>query len=316
MGARIELSPIGSREVSRKETLPSSVDFMLLGQCNLRCPFCFGPQHEIPAMETGKVKSIIQTLSRNGAERIVFTGGEPTLIKDLPEILSEAKKEGLFTVLSTNGLKLDSNPSLLEKLVPSLDWIALSLDGSTSEVNAKMRVGLTPEIGLKHFGAILRVVQRIRTDHPQLKIKVGTVVAKPNLKDVHNIPFSLRDHAAIPDTWKLYQISPSEYGKINYPELKISDDEFEKVFTKAKVNAGEAGIKNVVKYVNATRPGKYLFINPLGEVLIVDPEENDYQSIGNMLRTPEKVFASWQNYIVQDLLAKNFEDTYSTVPSL
>lgn len=316
MGAGIELSPGTSREVSRKETLPSSVDFMLLGQCNLRCSFCFGPQHEIPAMETGKVKSIIQAFSRNGVERVVFTGGEPTLIRDLPEILSEAKKVGLFTVLSTNGLKLDSDPSLLEKLVPSLDWIALSLDGSTSEVNAKMRVGLTPEIGLRHFGAVLRVVQRIRTDYPQLKIKIGTVVAKPNLRDVHNIPFSLRDHAAIPDTWKLYQISPSEYGKINYSELEISDDEFEGAFVKARENAREVEIKNVAKYTNAARPGKYLFINPLGEALIVDPENNDYRSIGNILNTPKKVLTGWQIYIDQNLLSKNFEDTYSMAPSL
>lgn len=308
-----DLLPIKSKDAVGKEgKLPSSVDFMLLGKCNLACSFCFGPKHEMPAMETGRIKSVIQTLSGKGVERIVFTGGEPTLINDLPEILSGAKQQGLFTVLSTNGLTLDSDRNLLGKLAPSLDWIALPLDGSTPKVNSEMRVGLTPDSRPKHFDSVLRVFERVRKEYPELKIKLGTVVAKPNLEDVQDIPFLLQKYGAIPDTWKLYQVSPSEYGKINYPELEVNNMEFEWTVTKAKKNANKVGIKNVVEYSNATRPGKYLFINPLGEVLIVHPEDNDYRSIGNMITTPNKVFANWQNYVNQNLLKKNFEDTYST----
>ncbi len=314
---RENLPSIKRKDVLGQEgQLPSSVDFMLLGKCNLACSFCFGPQHEMSSMPTEKIKSVIKTLSRNGVERIVFTGGEPTLIKDLPEILSDAKKEGLFTVLSTNGLALDSDKNLLGKLAPSLDWIALPLDGSTLEVNSKMRVGLTPDSRPKHFDSVFKVFERIRREYPQLKIKLGTVVAKPNLEDVQNIPFLLQKYGAIPDTWKLYQVSPSEYGRINYPELEIGDREFRYTVIKARRNAEKAGIKHVVEYSNATRPGKYLFINPVGEVLIVHPEENDYRSIGNILFTPEKVFSNWKKHVDQNLLQKNFEETYSTSASL
>ena len=111
--------------------LPSSADFMLLGKCNLQCPFCFGPNHELPAMQTSKVIDIIGKLAANGTQGIVFSGGEPTLIKDLPIIINEAKSRGLTTVLSTNGILLAADNRFLEAVVQNLDWISLPLDGET-----------------------------------------------------------------------------------------------------------------------------------------------------------------------------------------
>lgn len=299
-----------AREITQRKRLPSSVDFMLLGTCDLRCPFCFGPQHEIRAMKTEVVKSVIQTLAANGTESVVFTGGEPTLINDLPAILREAKDNGLTTVLSTNGLRLARDPIFLEQVVSSLDWIALPLDGNTPEINGRMRIGLSGDAELKHFDTVLGLIRKLRDEYPQLKIKIGTVVAKLNLEHIVNIPEVLRRNNAIPDTWKLYQVSPSEYGKLNYDYLEVSDDEFERVSCEAERRAKEFGIPNVFKYTNATRPGKYLFINPKGDALIVDQKDNDYHTIGNIIANPEEVFNNWQAFIDEALLLKNFEETY------
>ncbi len=297
------------QEVSERK-LPSSVDFMLLGTCELRCAFCYGPQHEIGAMDTETVKSVLQNLSVNGVERVVFTGGEPTLIRDLDEILYEAKSQNLTTVLSSNGLRLARNRNLLDRIAPYLDWIGLPLDGDTPQANALMRVGLGQNAEERHFFSVISLIQRIQTEYPELKIKLGTVVAKPNLDHVEDIPFTLAKFDTIPDTWKLYQVSPSEYGKLNYKGLRVGDDEFEQVFHKSLRNAEAVGIPNVTKYSNATRPGKYLFIDPAGEALIVSQQNNDYHSIGNFVRNPEDVITNWRGFVDSGLLVQNFEDTY------
>lgn len=298
-----------AQKVSEKK-LPSSVDFMLLGTCELRCAFCYGPQHETGAMDTETVKSVLQNLSGNGVERVVFTGGEPTLVKDLDQILREAKNQDLTTVLSSNGLKLAQNRDLLDRITPYLDWIGLPLDGDTPQVNALMRIGLGQNTGEQHFFSVISLIQRIQTEYPELKIKLGTVVAKPNLDHVESIPLTLAKFDTIPDTWKLYQVSPSEYGKLNYKGLKVEDDEFEQVFHKSLRNAKAVGIPNVTKYSNATRPGKYLFIDPKGDALIVGQQDNDYRSIGNFVRNPEDVITNWRGFVDSGLLVQNFEDTY------
>ena len=84
--------------------LPAIVDLRLLGQCDLACPFCFGPRHHLKPLPTERVIGILDVLAARGVESVVFSGGEPCLIRDLPEMLHHAKRLGLKTVLSTNGI--------------------------------------------------------------------------------------------------------------------------------------------------------------------------------------------------------------------
>lgn len=296
--------------IEPERALPPSVDFMLLGRCNLNCDFCFGPQHEIPPMETGFAIGIINKLADNGVEQVVFTGGEPTLITDLPIIIQAAKDRNLTTVLSTNGIMLERDEDLLDKIAPNLDWIALPLEADTAEVNASMRTGFTKDAGIRQFDAVLKLIPQIRERYPSLGIKLGTVVSMRNSESIVGIPNMLSAYGAIPDTWKLYQISPSEYGKVNYERLKIDDEQFERLYSEASRRAAELGFPNITKYTNNERPGKYLFINPLGDALVVHPDTNDYYRIGNMLSGFDSASRAWKDYVKTDLLSQNFQATY------
>ena len=198
----------------------------------------------------------------------------------------------------------------MQNIASNLDWIALPLEADTPEVNAKMRVGFTPDAGLKHFEDVLSLIPKIRQGYPKLGIKLGTVVAQPNLDHIAGIPDLLASRNAIPDTWKLYQISPSEYGRINYASLQVSDEEFERVYKEAEKRALRVSIPNVIKYTNRERPGKYLFINPRGDVLAVHPESNDYYPIGNILTNFNEVANNLGAYVKKDVLTANFETTY------
>lgn len=297
-----------TRESLSEKKLPTSIDFMLTGACELCCSFCYGPRHEMPTMKTEHVVALLDNFLKNGVKQVVFTGGEPVLIPDLPVILTETKKRGLTIVLSTNGLKLANDNDLFRQIVPIIDWLGLPLDGDTPEVN-NIIMRRTPKID--HFRSVLKLMQRLSAEkQPKPKIKIGTVVAEPNAQHIIHIPDVLVEYGIKPQTWKLYQVSPSEYGQINYSQLKIDDDQFEAIFTKAKKRALELGIHNVIKYSNRTRAGKYLFINPLGEALIIDPKNNDYLSIGNLLNNLDDVLNNWQKYVDQGSLTANFEETY------
>ncbi len=43
---------------------------------------------------------------RSGIPHVVFTGGEPTLRDDLPELIAHAERNGQITGLNTNGRRL------------------------------------------------------------------------------------------------------------------------------------------------------------------------------------------------------------------
>lgn len=75
-------------------------------RCNLDCHYC--PWHTSPTDFAGEQSTEIWTnhidaLVARGVRIFVIEGGEPTLRRDLPEILAHARARGAHTILATNG---------------------------------------------------------------------------------------------------------------------------------------------------------------------------------------------------------------------
>lgn len=85
--------------------------------CNNLCRHCFVPQTERKHdLKTGEIKRILDKMERGGFDVVAFTGGEPTLRRDLFELMLYAKKIGIGEIeLQTNGRML-SYPGYAEKL--------------------------------------------------------------------------------------------------------------------------------------------------------------------------------------------------------
>jgi pyruvate formate lyase activating enzyme len=108
----------------------SSVVFT--GGCNFRCPYCHNRDLVTESgEETGNVPlAYIRAFFekyRDWIDRLVVTGGEPTIHAALPAFLEEAKGQGLAIKLDTNG----SSPSVLRKLVARglVDYVAMDVKG-------------------------------------------------------------------------------------------------------------------------------------------------------------------------------------------
>lgn len=85
--------------------LGSDLELRITTRCNEACPFCSArgwAENRMTSRE--QIQQTIDEAKRSGATRVVFTGGEPTLVDSLPELISYAKNLGLAVVLQTNGL--------------------------------------------------------------------------------------------------------------------------------------------------------------------------------------------------------------------
>lgn len=75
--------------------------------CNNYCQFCHSrPLQSHPDLATAQVEDRMEVARRRGAEMIVFSGGEPTLRRDIQELARLAAGRGLKTGLITNGRRL------------------------------------------------------------------------------------------------------------------------------------------------------------------------------------------------------------------
>ena len=72
-----------------------------------------------------------------GYQVVSISGGEPLLYSGLPSLLQEARRHGMRTTITTNGLLLDQRR--IELLTGKVDLLAISLDGtpSSSQLHAR-----------------------------------------------------------------------------------------------------------------------------------------------------------------------------------
>lgn len=100
-------------------TLLGNID--LTNRCNLKCPVCFadaGGRIYEPNLDL--IRSMMQNLRSQkpvGCPAIQFSGGEPTMREDLPQIIAMAKEMGFSQIqVATNGLRLASSLDLCRSL--------------------------------------------------------------------------------------------------------------------------------------------------------------------------------------------------------
>lgn len=105
---------------------------IFLGSCNFRCPFCHNaslvmhPESQ-PVINMDSIFSHLK--KRKGIlEGVCITGGEPTLSKELPDLIRAIKELGYLVKLDTNG----SNPKMLVHLAEQhlLDYVAMDIKNS------------------------------------------------------------------------------------------------------------------------------------------------------------------------------------------
>ncbi len=109
-------------------------------KCNLKCVHCYAHatnDAEDNELTTAEGKCLIDDLSEFGSPVILFSGGEPLVRKDLPELAEYAVDKGMRAVISTNGTLITRETARKLKAI-GLSYVGISLDGM-EEVNDHFR---------------------------------------------------------------------------------------------------------------------------------------------------------------------------------
>ena len=101
------------------------------GGCDMRCPFCHN--YELvdgsapPIMEEEELFAFLEK-RRGLLDGVAFTGGEPCLQKNLPDLMKRVKQMGYSIKLDTNG----NHPDMLRRMMEEglLDYVAMDIKNS------------------------------------------------------------------------------------------------------------------------------------------------------------------------------------------
>ena len=115
---------------------PVLCNYYITYRCNASCAFCDIWERPSPYVTLDNVRENLIHLKKLGVKVIDFTGGEPLLHRQLPEMLHLAKQEGFITTITTNALLY---PKYAEKLRGKVDMLHFSLDSPIKEEHDKSR---------------------------------------------------------------------------------------------------------------------------------------------------------------------------------
>ena len=110
-------------------------------RCNLKCPVCFANAaiskrlYEPSVEEIRQMLRNLRNLKPHPTPAIQYAGGEPTVRRDLPELIKIAKEEGFtHTQIATNGLRLARKEEFAKELKDAgLNTVYMAFDGVTEE---------------------------------------------------------------------------------------------------------------------------------------------------------------------------------------
>lgn len=226
----------------------------------MRCHFCFAafkdvknsilPKGHLPKEEA---LELVQKLAKAGFTKITFAGGEPTLCPWINELIHEAKKMGLTTMIVTNGSQL-TNQFLIDNQ-GQLDWITLSIDSLNEKTNLKTGRAITGKKPITKVGYI-ELVKKIKLYGYGLKI--NTVVS------INNVTENMIDFIefAKPERWKLFQVLPikgQNDGKVD--SLLITQKQFE-LFIESNTSKNKS--IDIIPESNNQMKGSYVMVDPAG----------------------------------------------------
>src|SRR5258708_13957461 len=86
-------------------------------RCNQNCTYCPARQvaDDLATIQPQAVRSRIDAALASGATELIFTGGEPTLRRDLEDLVSPARRAAAHAPptipLATNGPPVDAAPA-------------------------------------------------------------------------------------------------------------------------------------------------------------------------------------------------------------
>lgn len=118
---------------------PDNLTIMVTGECQCNCEHCLA--HKMDGgkeLSKNEIFDVIDQALELGVSQITFEGGEPTLRKDLPELIGHVDKSKATSMIVTNGqyLSKDHVKKLKEH---GLDYINVSIDSPYREGHDKFR---------------------------------------------------------------------------------------------------------------------------------------------------------------------------------
>lgn len=283
---------------------PYRMDLALTYRCQNDCSHCYNEPRELKELDHGQWIKVIARTWQLGIPHIVFTGGEPTLIPFLGDLIARSESLGQVTGLVTNGRNLRQPGYLKDLVAKGLDHVQITVLSHRGEVHDRLS-------GAQ--GAWKETIEGLKVAlQEDLYVSTNTTIMRSNESDILE---TLRFLIALGvKNIAFNSVIRSGKGKdtegLTYPQLQD-------LLVELSLLAEEAGVR-MVWYT----PTPYCELNPINLGLgikqctacsinmAVEPDgtvlpcQSYYRPLGNILKDPWEF--TWNHELCKEIRERRY----------
>lgn len=287
------------RSVAQTFGIPLAVLLELTHRCPLQCGYCSNPlemERASNELTTDEWKKVLTELAEIGVLQVHFSGGEPSVRKDLVELIRFAEQLGLYTNLITSAV-LITRERLVEIADAGLAHIQISFQAKDADLANRIggfKNGHAKKLEVAKWARELDLPLTInavmhRQNLPQLREMIGlAVVLDADRIEVANVQYygwALKNRAAL------------------MPTIEQIDEATAIVAEETERLRGILDIDFVVPDYYALRPKKcmggwgrqFFNITPAGKILPCHAAETITELDFESVRSNHSIAWIWQN---------------------
>jgi MoaA/NifB/PqqE/SkfB family radical SAM enzyme len=274
---------------------PLTVTLQVTRRCNLNCIYC-SENNMIPDPDIKEMEYLINCI--RDVPRVIVSGGEPFMRKDIFEILRMLKKDRHILALATNATLITSGYA--KNLSSLIDYADVTIDGPR-KVHDKIR---------GHYDDILRGI--LNLESAGVEYSIVTVLLSQNAPYLETIGSLVNELGA--KKHKILTPIPKGRGKEIYDApLNYS---LEKVISDLKILKEKNRWKQKITITdwNKIGQGHALLIHPNGDVAAspVFNEKSCIKLIGNL--HDESIYSIWNKFpFKEEHFSKYFEKSLNVL---
>lgn len=191
----------------------NKVCWKITRRCNLKCSFCFaGRPKDCKELDLNHNLSVLKKLKEKKIKRIGFSGGEPLLYNDFPELLTACVRLKIKINICTNATLINNKwASLFKKLNVGLAKVSLH---GPKHIHNKL-------VGSNSFDSVLNRIRRL--EQAGVPVGINCILSKENVQYIDRF---IEDINKLKLEQILFQfVFPLELGSGYYQRFALGEDE-------------------------------------------------------------------------------------------
>jgi len=198
----------------------NNIDWLITTACeSTLCPFCYSADdmdmfaYKLPLSEA---MEICKEIKNKDIEYVTLFGGEPLLYPYIEDVVDRLHNDGVKTILNSGFISKKSIFDFIDKLF----MVGLPIEGTLKETISQLR-------GQIAFDKAIEILEYLRNNPTDIKIKASTVLNKINISETEEIYKILKLYEDLIDGWRIYEFTNQGRGRKNCEKLSLAESEFD-----------------------------------------------------------------------------------------